>query len=464
MTILLLCIGIAVPALVGWLLLVCVEARNPVLGRMERVAWSLALGPTLFFFVVMLAHWAGVVRLHLAGFCTVAAMLLVTLTLIAWRTGALHTALRAKGTPHASAPLPRAARLAVAILLLWTGIKLVAGGYNLLTVPTYWDDSFNNWNMRGKMFFLQEELVLQIPVGNGTIQNEAGVSSYPPTVPLMKTWLASLGGSWQEPLVNGVHIAWLLGLLATAYCLLRRHVSAMVALLGVYAIASLPLVLIHGTNPYADVFVAAHVLAAAGALFQSTVCSGAQRSSWIRLCGIAIGLLTFTKNEGMMLYAPILGMLLCYVSMRRQPTETRKAFGGAVLLAAMIAMPWLAFKWTHGLTFGNAKGISDIGIAFSPLAAQAIWFHLTRQPNWLLLPLLVPVTLLLAGRRNTNVLTMFVLLAFAVQCIIFTGTSLANEAILQTGISRGFLHIAPVAMVLCILLLSAEARRLRPSV
>jgi hypothetical protein len=56
-------------------------------------------------------------------------------------------------------------------------------------------------------------------------------------------------------------------------------------------------------------------------------------------------------------------------------------------------------------------------------------------------------------------LSAFVIIVFVEQCIVFTCTSLANEAIMQTGISRGLLHIAPVAVVLCTILLAQEARR-----
>jgi hypothetical protein len=201
-----LAIGMSVPVMLGWLVLACTEGAHPVLGRLERAAWSMALGPTVFLLAVTLTHWAGLIRLDLPGFCIVAGILAVALIAVGVRTGALRAAWRLQPAQHPSAPVSRGAMVVIGMLIAWTCIKLVAGGYNLLTVPTYWDDSFNNWNMRGKMFYVQHELVLNIPVGNGTVQTEGGVSSYPPTVPLMKTWLALLRGSWDEPLVNGVNI------------------------------------------------------------------------------------------------------------------------------------------------------------------------------------------------------------------------------------------------------------------
>ncbi len=456
MTFLALLIGITVPALLGWLAIACVEGRSPVLGRLERLAWSLSLGVTLMMFAALIAHWTGLTRLNLAGFAIPAALLALALGICGWRNGGLRAAWSYRPEPHPSAPVPRVAKIALGMLLLWTCIKLIAGTYDLVSVPTYWDDSFNNWNMRGKMFFVLERLELTIPVGNGVVQAETGVSSYPPTVPLMKTWLSAVRGSWQEPLVNGVHMIWFLGLLASTYFFLRRFASMPVAWIGTYALASLPLMLIHGANPYADMFVSAHVLAAAACVFFAGRCDGGARRTWVRLGGLVIGLLVFTKNESMLLYAPVLAALLAWTVLRASSGKElgeRRNLIAAALAASAIVLPWLLFKWTHGLSFGNAKAVSSLGISFSPTAVQAIWFHLSHEPNWLLLPMLLPLLVALNGRRGWNVLTVFLGVVLAEQFCIYAFTSLANEAILQTGLSRGLLHIAPVAVVLCVLLI-----------
>ncbi|HRH94260.1 MAG TPA: hypothetical protein PKV72_07060, partial [Candidatus Peribacteria bacterium] len=379
-----------------------------------------------------------------------AGMLIVALTVFAFFRGILRATWNHRPELVPSAPFTTGGKLALGVLLLWTCIKLAAGAYDLAGVPTYWDDSFNNWNMRGKMFYVQQELVLSIPVGNGVVQTESGVSSYPPTVSMMKTWLADVRGAWEEPLVNGVHFAWLLGLIATAYFFLRRNAGAFVSALGAYALVSLPLLLIHGSNPYADIFVAAHVLVAAGCVLQVSKTTGSQRLTWLRLAGLSIGLLAFTKNEALLLYAPVLAVLLGWQVFRGADAnrpEERRALAIAAGLAATVILPWLAFKWSHGLSFGNAKAVSSVSFGFSAAALQAIWFHLSHEPNWLLIPLLLPVLGIANGKRGWNVLTLFVAAAFAEQTAIFTLTSLSNEAILQTGLSRGLLHIAPVAVL-----------------
>ncbi len=350
----------------------------------------------------------------------------------------------------------------VLLLLAWSALKLFAGAYDLVSVPTYWDDSFNNWNMRGKIFYESQKLLLEIPVGNGIVQSAQGVSSYPPTVPLMKTWMAVLGGSWQEPLANGVHVIWLAGLLGTFYLTLRRRVTRTAARLGLYALISLPLLLIHGSNPYADIFVAAHVLVVISTIlgFEKSA-EPKESAAWLRLFALGIGLLVFTKNEGLVLHAPLLGLLMLSAIVMKYKTgiidtaKLRRWFGLAILVPLAITIPWLGFKWLNGLTFGNAKGISGISLTWNGQAVGAIWYHLTREPNWLLLPLFLPLLILARFRKlktDEKILGAFVFGSAALQFFIFTFVpALGTEAIMQTGLSRGLLQIAPAATLLAII-------------
>lgn len=465
MNILVFLIGTLLTTAVGWLLLAVIEGRSPVLTRAERAAWSVVLGPTVSMYVVFLTILQGTIPLNLVGFLAPIGILLVVLALAAWKMGSFAAApVDAKTVRIQAHALPSVwVKRGVLLLLAWSALKLFAGAYDLVSVPTYWDDSFNNWNMRGKMFFTSQKLLLEIPVGNGIVQSAQGVSSYPPTVPLFKTWMAVLRGSWQEPLINGVHLVWFAGLLGAFYLTLRRRVTRMNARVGLYALVSLPLLLIHGSNPYADIFVAAHVLIVISAILGLEKSTDAKESAvWLRLFALGIGLLVFTKNEGLILHAPLLGLLmLATIFLKRKAGQIdsdtfRKWLGLAILIPFAIALPWLAFKWLNGLTFGNAKGVSGISLTWNGQAMSAIWYHLSREPNWLLLPLVLPSLVLLRGIRNLKtderLLGAFVLASMAIQFFLFTFVpALGTEAIMQTGLSRGLLQIAPVAMLLAVL-------------
>lgn len=446
--------AILLPAAIGWLVVNLCDRRHPVLTTLERSAWAIVLGPTLSMLVVFIAASLGWTAFSLSGFLTPLLILLGLLVIAAWWLGCLFPA--SPHTSHIGSKTADWVRWAILIYAAWTIVKVLAGAYDLIGVPTYWDDSFNNWNMRGKMFYETQQIVLEIPVGNGNIQTAQGVSSYPPSLPLFKTWVSVLRGSWEEPLVNGIQLLWFAGLLAVFYATLRRSLSKLMSVFGTCLLCSLPLVLIHATNPYAEIFVAAHVLLAVTALFNaSRTTSETGLRSWMTLFALALGLLLFTKNEATVLYAPILILLAAWVL--KSKGTSLKLIISLIALLAVLALPWIAFKWANGLTFGNAKGISTISLGFSKVAAWAIWHHLSHEPNTLLLPLSLIVTLVAARRRAWRmpmvILAVFVLAAAGIQFLLFTFVgALETEAVMQTGLSRGLVQIAPVGMMLVILL------------
>ncbi len=457
MNILAFIVGIGITTSLGWLLLATIEGRNRVLSTAERVSFAIILGPTFSMFIVFLCHIAGLTALNLIGFVAPLLTVMLALTIGAWNRGAFHQRLDAH--PFVSTmTYPPWMKIGVLLLCVWTGIKIFAGAYDLVSVPTYWDDSFNNWNMRGKIFFVTQKLTLEIPAGNGLTTLADGVGSYPPMLPMMKTWVSVLRGEWTEPLVNGVHLVWFFGLLSALYLILRRSFDPLLSALGIWAFVSLPLVLIHGSNPYADMFVAAHLLVAVGCLLGIRRSSSANDiTTWTKLFYLTLGLLALTKNEALVLHIPLLILAAVSFDIRRKhlvaSAEYRKTILIGLCLMATFALPWIYFKWTHGLTFGNAKSISGLSISFNAAVPKAIWIHLSHEPNWLLLPLLLPLTLIAAGKSFWKtpeaVLGAFVIAEIMLQFGIFLFVpSLGTEAINQTGLSRGLLHIAPLAILL----------------
>lgn len=450
-------IGIGITTSLGWLLIAFIEGNKSVLSASERVSFAVILGPTFGMFIVFLSHIAGLTRFNLIGFLVPLIIAILLLTVGAWKRGGLRFSSDVRPVAR-TVTYPTWVKAGVLLLCLWTALKIIAGAYDIVSVPTYWDDSFNNWNMRGKIFYVTQELVLEIPAGNGVITAADGVSSYPPMLPMMKTWLSVIRGEWTEPLVNGLHLIWFFGLLAAVYLLLRRSFDWVISSLGVWACVSLPLVLIHGTNPYADIFVAAHVVIVMTCILGMRRAAATEdRAAWIYLFCVSIGLLALTKNEALVLHIPLLLLSALLLGNRpntlRQWSIHKKTILIGLCGALAFALPWILFKWANGLTFGNAKSLSGISLSFNPVVIKAIWFHLTREPNWLLLPLALPLSLIAAGKRFWTtpeaIVAIFVLADIALQFSLFIMVpSLGNEAINQTGLSRGLLHIAPLAIIL----------------
>ncbi len=454
-------LGFAIPAIIGWSLLRMLEGSTPVLGTLERWVAGTVLGVTLSMWLTFVLHVGTGLHLSRVGFLGTE---IITLGI----TGGLWLWKRPNGIPPPlpSRPHPRWA-IVVYILLGCAIVKVLAAAITFLVLtPTYLDDSLDNWNLRGKVFFEDQALTLVMP-GEDPVLSPKGVSSYPPAVPLFKASLAAIAGNWNDPLVNIPHVVWF-GLAATLlYCAVRKRLPRHWALFTVYAYLAMPLATMHGTNPYADVFVSLHVfLAAAWTLDALQEPDPKRLPARLALLGLAFAALSFTKNEGLIVYTPplILILLIAFaLRIRSGETDVRTAFFHLLRAAApllLVALPWLAFKWVNGLTFGNAKPFTSFVIYWRENVLLSVGVNTFLEGNWLLLfPLLFG---LLAWRRRAAWVTHLPLAAFFAivyvgQMTLFLFTDLAAEALMQTGYARGLIQLLPCIVLLTGLLLADAA-------
>ncbi len=447
-------IGLLVPGIAGWLLLAVLEGKTPVLLKGERIALGLLLGLTGCMFLTFLLHVTTGMTLTLLAYAL--APIIVSLLcggLYYWRKPSTSPA-----TPHSPA-LTKWQLWILGPLLLLCSIKIAATAITFLFVtPVFLDDTIDNWHLRGKVFYEDRALTLVLPKEDPRT-SPLGVSSYPPTVPLSKAWMATLAGGWSEPVVSSVQAAWYVLALSLLYFSLRRITSLFWALLGVYVLASLPLYLLHGTNPYADVFLSAHVFAAVSLLFHTwREPDAAKARTFLKLAGLAIAFLPFTKNEGLLVYLPPL-LVLCAVLLWKGRSQGKTMMQNALLLLGplvLIALPWLLYKWTHGLTFGNAKPFTTLSLGWQPGVITAVFINTFLEGNWLLLFPLLFALLLLRWRTAFGWLivpTAFFLMIYVGQMLLYLFTALSTEAVLQTGYARGLIHLSPTIALLVTLLL-----------
>lgn len=451
-------IGLGLPTIGGWLLLGLIEHRAPVLGRVERWAAGAALGPTLAMALVFALHAGFGIPLSRIGFLGIELAALAILGgLYLWRTptGAVP--------PMPIAPRPRW-EIAVWVLLGIAIVKVaVAAVTFLLLTPTYLDDALDNWNLRGRVFFEDRALTLVMP-GEDPVLSPKGVSSYPPAVPLLKASFAAIAGEWSDPLANAVHVVWFALAAVLLYCAVRRHLARHWALLAAYAYLAMPLATMHGTNPYADVFVSLHVFLAAAWTFEALRETDPMRQRtrfW--LLGIAFAALSFTKNEGIIVYLPPLVLILLVafaLRLRSRTTDLRSAF--PLLLRAavpllIVALPWLLFKWSNGLTFGNAKPFTSFVIHWRENVLLSVAVNTFFEGNWLFLfPLFFGLLVWRwrAAFGSYLPLAAFVLIVYLGQMTLFLFTDLAAEALMQTGYARGLIQLLPCVVLLTAVLLA----------
>lgn len=467
MSIFLLPVGLLFPTLTGWLLLRIAEGASPVLFRFERWVMGCVMGLLFTMYVTFLAHISGLIGFTFWGFLFVQIVL----------TGALGTYWYLHRSRLADpSPVPANTEgsfspwvwAAVIILGLWTLVKIVNGTMLLALSPPYFDDVINNWGMRGRMYYVTQELRLSLVPGEAP----DSLSSYPPAVPMVKTWFANLHGSWSEPLANVPHMIWYLSVLILVYFSLRRMLPRSWSLLGMYLLSSLPLFFMHGIVAYADGFLALHIFLAVSLLFHAVRSNDPYvRMSFFTLSSLATGLLMFTKNESLLLHLPPLLLLLAITLIllrKKGVVSTRDAVRVVLrygICIAVVLLPWIGFKWAHGLTFGNAKGISGMELSWQKDVLVSVWTNTFFEGNWIFLfPLFMG--LILARWRKAilsplGILTLFVLMVIIGQLPIYMFTGLSTEAVNQTGYARGIVQLIPlVVMVVTVLLADVLQKRM----
>lgn len=450
--------GLLLPGITGYSIVRLLEGRTPVLTQGERLAFGLLTGITVSMFAVWLLHVTAGVPFTSIGIA-------IPLVVLAAVTGGLSYRLPpttdvSLAAPGAWKPWEKAAAF---LLGLWLMVKLVAGGVWLVSSPPYLDDTVNNWNMRGKMYFVDESFTL-------TYANEAvSVGSYPPAVPLFKTWLATIYGEWSEPVINTPHMVWFFITLALLYFALRRITDRRWSLLGVYLLASTPLFVVHGFVPYGDGFLACHIFAAVLCLFQAVRVAGAAQLSWYRLGALCTTLLVFTKNEALLLHLPpillIFGisLMLKYGDRQLEQRDLIKIISWYAGLLVLIGGPWIGYKLMNNLNFGNAKSLSGLGFKWHEGVLEAIWANTLFEGNWAIAPVVMLVLVALFWKRafgtSLLVLSSFFFIVYLGQFPIYLFTGLATEALMQTGYARGIIHLVPVAALLVTLLLERATKK-----
>jgi hypothetical protein len=450
--------GLAFPTIIGWLLLKLTEWHSDVLFATERWFAGCLLGLTATMFVTFFANVLLGVPLTTIGYLGVQGTLALLLG-GAWLW--LRPQLEQSETvslPPITSGIRKPALIMLGILAIWTVTKILVGGFLLTQNPIYLDDTIDNWNFRGKIFYTEQTFVLQKEI-------HGGIESYPPTVSMAKAMLASVYGEWNEGLVNVIHVVWFICALVLLYYALRRHTSFLLAAIGTYMLANLPLYLIQGTNTYADVFVSGHVLLAISFLFHAlTATSTHARMAFLRLSAVSSALLIFTKNEGFGLYAPGIAVVLAgslFFLWKRNELSTKELVRTVcfwLCAVGIVVLPWIGYKALNGLAFGNAKNISSLAFGWQESIIEAMTVNTFFEGNWIFLfPLLIVLLVWryrAAFASRLSVITAFTLLIIGVQCFLFMFTSLSVEALYQTGFARGFTHLMPLLVLLTMLLIT----------
>jgi hypothetical protein len=344
-----------------------------------------------------------------------------------------------------------AAGLAVfALIFLEHSVRYPDGGWDASAI----------WNLRARALARAgSDLALIFPPGE-----QVPHPDYPLLLPglIAHAWSA-LGAEapWVSPLLAALFCAAVLALLPAA---LAASSGPRAGAFGLLLLLGTPTLLTRAITQYADVPLAAYLLAAAALAARGLSATDTERPRLLLLAGLAASLGAWTKNEGLVSLL-LLAAVLAWPALRA-PERRRWRDAGTFLLGAvpvLLLLAWFKLRWapTNDLvanttTAGLAARLLDpsrlavIGWAF----LQRLW----RFGDWgLALPLVVlswPVRWWQRRHEPTHpaqpaqtlLLRLSVLLPLA-YAAIYLATPSELHTHLESSLDRLLLHWWPIALL-----------------
>lgn len=397
------------------------------LGLMRMTGWALSPAPALLALglVVVMVTVPGLVSGRLAG-----------------PLGAAR--------PDRAADLvfsPRLDRWLWSILLALVALRLLTLLPDLLLRPVFPWDAWKTWAWKARAWFEAGELIafaparewLQAPADAFVID---GVD-HPDTVSLMLLWSAIALGRWDDSLLG---LPWLLcgiGMALILYGLLiLRHAPALIAMLAVYVLLSLPILATHIVlYGYADLWMAGLFTAFAAGL-----------SLWMRQPDFRFLVLMIASASAMVLvkdtgsyWVPV---LIAAALARFVPARWLVLGLAAVLLAGLLMLvspidPIALLTANRFILDPRPMGETAAGMAR----------HLFVWLDWHLLAWLLPLILAWGWRQAAHEadirgLLTLICLGLLALLLAFTLTRAAEYAVIGTLFSRMLLQIVPAIIML----------------
>ncbi len=462
-------IGVALlPTILGYLVLSAIEGKTPVLTCIEKLALGFLSGCTMLTYGVFMANFMLDVPFSRLGFLGVWLLLVgIAGVFVYTRKANILAQVRAKIVSES----PLWAQVVVWIFALSVLVRIVTGGMVAATTPPYFDDTLNNWNLRAKVYYHTQEYTLMLPTQKPN-EHPSALSAYPPMLPLAKTFSATLAGTWSDGLANSIQVLWFVAVLMLAFGVLRRVTNNTWSLLGASALGSLPLFLMQGVNAYSDIAMAAHILGALSVLFLALRSEDRlERLTFVHVSMFMAALFPFVKNEGLVLYLPAYIFFLLWSAWYMLRTgrvtmqDILRCISFFAVCGVVLVLPWLIFKWSNGMAFGNAKEIGSLQFGWQKGVLLVVAVNALFEGNW---NLFMPLLLIMLGWQWKTAfkfpllpLTLFFLLVWFQQILLFLFTNLSYEAVFQTGYGRGLIHLMPVMVTVVTLLLVRTVDRER---
>lgn len=395
-----------------------------------------ALLNALVFFAAYLAH-VPFTALTIGG---MHALLVVALFLSSRRS--------ADGGPrareHAIVAIPRTpfTRMIVAAGVASLVVVALSSAFYAVVLPTYYWDSFMNWQMRAAQMLQARSLLFE------------GVAKpqYPVLLHSLQM-LPALFAGWNDRTANAMTFLLSCTSLTSLALLIRRSYGTMVSVLALALLTAVPLAIVHLRQGYGDIHVATYLLLSAFLLERFV---RERKLPLLVLSLLFVVAASWTKLEGLTVGVLSWALLAAYDAWSSRSWSRAMRFTPLLLSVALLWPALILFKGLSLSPEGAALGLHPEAL---PLYADQVLLRGSFGVYGFVLPALTAAFLIAERRKffaSSNALTLYGLLTLAFVSGVYLCTAEVKGIIDQNSFSRTML--IPVLLLTLALTLRAVER------
>jgi len=312
-------------------------------------------------------------------------------------------------------------------------------------------DAVANYGLKAKMIFYENKNFFNLD-SNVFLGGDSHIN-YPLHVPLLMAWIYFGMGQVNDVLVNIIFAFYFLALIGFVYLSLKEEISRQNSLIFTMFLSTLPLLVYHGFNAYCDLPLAFYFTVAAISLFKYF--KNKNKTDLI-MAGIFAGLITWIKNEGLILVGILLIVFTIYLILEKITKSKIKSFLLFIFCFLIFFLPWFIFKRIFGFGYSNLSPDAVFLNGFHPeifskLLEQLFIFH-----SFHIWPGIFLIILILNWRRvfgKPNIYLFLIIFgALAGFLFVYLFTSAYQFVVDSTASSRNLLIIMPLTVFLAGLL------------
>lgn len=361
--------------------------------------------------------------------------------------------------PSVGGPAQAAGRPGTLEVLLgaWIALAFVAFSVANFRYHLLWD-GLHIWATKA-MLLVDDGCLSPVLWGGGGLEGRVGrVAAYPPFVPLLEAFVATVRGSFDFDAVKPVFILFYASLLVGTWSAGQSLGGRRAGLLAAALVAALPpLSTRWAAGGYADMPQAAALVALAGALLR---CEDAG-PAWRRPAPWLLGAVVSVKSEGTILALVALGGCFGAAALaggvRGVARVVRREAGGFVVAAAFLAQRFAYSRWTSAFKDLEHRSVNAESLVAAigrvPEVARLVLAEMSDVPKWgFLWPALAAASalLLVRGDAPRRALTLATLAAVALYSSTFLFTNWPVAVHVATALDRILSQLAPAAVLVVV--------------